>query len=1047
MIELPPDLVEALTARNVVLFLGTIGGVPTWADVARQLAEHCGYADDDQSLPRIAQFYEGKFGRAALLDAVRGQLDGTATEGRAHGPTSLHQLVTQMPWALIVTTNADTLLEDAYRQIGQQAQVVVSSSDVAFASPDQVTIIKLRGDVRQPDSLILTEKDERRYRTRSPLVADWVKSAFATHLLFCVNPDLDDETFKDLFDEVMSLQGAYRRRAHAVHPNPSDYALSYWTGEGMHVHVVDPAEFLTALQNAFGEPPPPSNGDGKEIPPEQPYKFLDWFDVRDAAIFYGRAEDSRRLADMILGNRLVVLYGESGSGKTSLVRAGIKPRLDRQGSLTVVVPTWSSTQPPAATLRDALRAELVASFGPAPSEPDPTADLLTVLHWAQSFAGRRLVLVLDQAEQLLDRVAAPTRQAFLTELARAYESAYARAATEGAGTAAEGRPYLVVDLRLVFAVREDAFVRLDELRQALAAVFENNYRLDRLSREDAREAIVAPVERWFNMRYADALVERLLDDLYDDGVAPPQLQIVCDRLFREFGKPGAVIGLSDYERLHGADGILSGYLEAALAEHADVEQPIAQAALLALVTSQGTRALVGHDELIAATEASVETAEAVIQKLIEQRLVRRLGDTGTEVRYELAHDVLATRVAEWQTEAMRQIKQARELLQRGLADWRAYAVLPSQKEFELIDAQQAHLTLDDDARVFLLRTAVKYNLRVGEWLQRVGDGEVKRKLLLDMLTNEASDARKTAALYLAQVDGAAASEALAQAALQDPDADVRSQAAVSLGRVTGISIQGLTRAVGTGDPEQRLRAIEALARAGDVNPSLRNQLPAALLIPVGMSLGWLRLHRSAADIRWTALGGLIGGAVGFALGLGPPIIWNVIEESKAGPLTFEQFDLLVIAIQGPFYLLVMAILGLIAGAGIGFGASVGRALGPGMPARATGIGAALGGMFGFAPLISLRSRELTTGSRPELLVAEVLLAGMLTGVGATVTRPQMTSRWAVLAGGLVGGALGFVLLGVSWRALHGLGFVWGAIIGLAIAAGIAWGRQRGLRQE
>jgi hypothetical protein len=84
----------------------------------------------------------------------------------------------------------------------------------------------------------------------------------------------------------------------------------------------------------------------------QPYKFLDWFDVRDAAIFYGRAEDSRRLADMILGNRLAVLYGESGNGKTSLVRAGVKPRLDRQGSLTVVVQTWSSTQPPVAYHRE-----------------------------------------------------------------------------------------------------------------------------------------------------------------------------------------------------------------------------------------------------------------------------------------------------------------------------------------------------------------------------------------------------------------------------------------------------------------------------------------------------------------------------------------------------------------------------------------------------------------------------------------------------------------------------------------------------------------------
>jgi hypothetical protein len=1024
----------------VVLFLGSMGGAPAWAEVARQLAGRCGHTDGDQyGLSRIAQFYEGRFGRAALLDAVLGLLDRPDL-----APTALHPLVTELPWALVITTNADTLLEDAYRQIGRRVQVVVSGSDVAFTGPDRVTIIKLRGDVRQRESLVLTEKDERRYRSRSPLVADCVKSALATHLLFCVNPDLDDETFKQLFDEVVSLQGAYHRRAHAVHPSPSDFALSYWTGEGMYVQVADPGQFLAALRDALGEPAarPPVSEEEPGPPPERPYKFLDWFDVRDAAIFYGRAEDSRRLADKILANRLVVLYGESGSGKTSLIRAGVKPRLDRQGSLTVVVPAWSDTRPPAATLRDALRAELVATFGPPPDEPAPAADLLTVLHWAQCFAGRRLVLVLDQVEQLMDRVAAPVCQAFLVELARAYDSAYTRGD-------------VAVDLRLVFALRQDYFVRLDEFRRVLAAIFESNYRLDRLSREDAREAIVAPVERWFNVRYADALVERLLDDLYDDGIAPPQIQIVCDRLFREFGTPGAIISLPDYERLGGAQGILSGYLDAALAEHPDASRPIAQALLVALVTSQGTRALVNHDELVVTTGAPADMTGPVIQKLVEQRLVRRLGDAGAGTRYELTHDVLAARVAEWQTEAVRQIKQARELLQRGLADWRAYDVLPSPEEFKLMDARQAHLALDAEAQAFLIRAAAKYNLKVNEWLERVGDVELKRNVLLDVLASEDSNGRKTAALYLPQVDGAAAIEALTQTTLTDPEAGVRYQAAVSLGRTAGAGILHLAGAVGTGDPTQHRRAIEALARAGDVYPGWRSQLPAALLLPVGMSLARLRLNRSAADIRWTALGGLIGGAAGFALGLAPPVIWNLIEQAVNQGATVTLSVLMPMLM---FVLLFTAALGLIAGAGIGLGSAMGRALGPGMPGRATAIGAALGGMLGFTSLIVFALATLVTSTPPGLLVAGALLAGALTGVGATVTgqrgqksqRDQesqkdqtLPGRWASLAGGMVSGALGFAIFGLGWSGLRGLGFVWGAIVGLAIAAGIAWGRERG----
>ena len=63
--------------------------------------------------------------------------------------------------------------------------------------------------------------------------------------------------------------------------------------------------------------------------PERPYKFLDYYEAKDAAIFYGRQQETRQLCALIHAHRLVLLYGASGVGKTSLLLAGAVPRLSR----------------------------------------------------------------------------------------------------------------------------------------------------------------------------------------------------------------------------------------------------------------------------------------------------------------------------------------------------------------------------------------------------------------------------------------------------------------------------------------------------------------------------------------------------------------------------------------------------------------------------------------------------------------------------------------------------------------------------------------------
>lgn len=80
-----------------------------------------------------------------------------------------------------------------------------------------------------------------------------------------------------------------------------------------------------------------------ESPPVEPYKNLDYFSISDQAVYYGREEIAAGLADSILqpNRRLLVLHASSGSGKSSLIGAGVIPRLLRKGCVTL----WSAPTP------------------------------------------------------------------------------------------------------------------------------------------------------------------------------------------------------------------------------------------------------------------------------------------------------------------------------------------------------------------------------------------------------------------------------------------------------------------------------------------------------------------------------------------------------------------------------------------------------------------------------------------------------------------------------------------------------------------------------
>jgi len=400
--------------------------------------------------------------------------------------------------------------------------------------------------------------------------------------------------------------------------------------------------------------------------PPSPYKGLAPFEdsALDALLFFGRERQIEVIVANLMASRLTVLYGVSGVGKTSLLRAGVAHRLRRaHDALVVVLSSW--TGDPVADLLDAVRAAAPEGVEPV-RQGGSFADELSA--WTRRLESD-VYVILDQFEEY-----------FLY-----HEN------ERGAGTLMDELPEALrrrgLRVNFLLGVREDALAQLDAFKVRIPNLFGNSLRLDRLDLIAARAAIEGPLERYNELVPNDQtvsaepdLVETVLHqvavgrvDLGQSGrggvgeedanrIEAPYLQLVLERLWEvETASGSRRLRLDTLERLGGAAHIVEDHLERAMAELSPEEKDAAAAMYNYLVTPSGTK--IAHRAGDLAGYASVDEAETerVLKRLVEERIVRAAEDGAAGPRYEIFHDVLAEAVLAWRArhEADRELERER----------------------------------------------------------------------------------------------------------------------------------------------------------------------------------------------------------------------------------------------------------------------------------------------------------------------------------------------------------------------------------------------------
>jgi hypothetical protein len=368
---------------------------------------------------------------------------------------------------------------------------------------------------------------------------------------------------------------------------------------------------------------------------ESPYKFLDYyeFNAKNPEPFFGRQSETQILLSDILVSRLVVLFAQTGTGKTSLINAGVRPLLEKRDYKHVLIRVRNDA---AESAREELKQYLQVKKLQGTTLPKQ-------LVWARNEVARPLVLFFDQFEEFF--LQAPTQESrrrahqFVSDIAALYEDS-----DNG--------------VHIVFSMREEWFVKMDLFREHIPDLFQNesSLRLRFFQPPQAREAMAGPAELC-GVEVEEALIRQVLKHLAneDDEIEPAQLQIICDSLWRNKADDSHIT-LDDYRRLglkyaptqkrpagSIAQSVLTGRLVKAFEDlNNAAELDLLSRLLPQLSTEADTKSFRDLESLASGLGAPQDELKHLADYLESSGLIRTL-DRGDLTFIELAHDYLAHR--------------------------------------------------------------------------------------------------------------------------------------------------------------------------------------------------------------------------------------------------------------------------------------------------------------------------------------------------------------------------------------------------------------------
>lgn len=384
-----------------------------------------------------------------------------------------------------------------------------------------------------------------------------------------------------------------------------------------------------------------------------PWKGLDSYSFSDNSIFYGRTNETETLTDTILNNRFTILYGPSGVGKSSLLNAGIRPKLSEDSFFVVDISMRqldlrSERSISAQILARVKECAKEAQIEIAPLSKNEGKELFedslwfffhTNEFWSSKNEFLTPIVIIDQFEDIFkDEVKELSTDQFFNSLDELSNVVPPMSMREKLQNMDFFRYNQSADFRFVFSLREDYLPRLDDYVYSLniPELRKSRYSITLMDTNQAKEVILGPANGIVSENVSDKIISILSSQTSRNRllhkVEPFLLSLFMYRVYIEMAKRGLSTISEELINKLGADVVNDYYLESMKKVSAKAMKHLENV----LLTPKGHRDSISYDKLM----ESEKVTEDELNILLSSRIIKKNTINNVD-RFEFTHDILS----------------------------------------------------------------------------------------------------------------------------------------------------------------------------------------------------------------------------------------------------------------------------------------------------------------------------------------------------------------------------------------------------------------------
>jgi len=445
-----------------------------------------------------------------------------------------------------------------------------------------------------------------------------------------------------------------------------------------------------------------------------PFKFLDPYAREDGNVFFGRDEEIHALYEMVFQSSVVLVYGASGTGKTSLINCGLAGRFQPHDWLELMVRRGANINDSLISALEKAGGEIESAFDDkkwmdlwgddADMEGLELSPISKSIRAVYQKSFRPLYLIFDQFEELFILGSIAEQQLFIETVKGILQS---------------GQP-----VKLIFSIREEYLGHLFELERAIPQLLQKKLRVEPMNLEKVKQVILGAaafegsnvsIKPEEEEAVAESIFHKIKGDKKSLTIQLPFLQVFLDKLYlnitgdKKREKP-AEFRLEKVNEMGGIGDILSNFLEEQVAEistelnrkYPELSPELTWKIISPFATLEGTKEPITKKELF---ERLPDLDQQMINEMVEAFSTSRLlRYNETMDTYEISHDSLAKPIAEKRSVEETTLLEIKRLIKSQVGIKEEARGFFTEKQLIYIEPYLGKVTLLEEERAWITKS-------------------------------------------------------------------------------------------------------------------------------------------------------------------------------------------------------------------------------------------------------------------------------------------------------------------------------------------------------